>query len=572
MAVASGGVAAVASLAGGGVAHAATTYTVTNLNDSGTGSLRQAILDVNADTTDTAAPGDSIVFANGLTGTIALSTADPTTTEDSLYIDRPVQITGPGASELTIKGYAGHRVIGAHGASGVTSMGVKMSGLTITGGSPDASGGGIVADYADLGLYGVTVSGNTATADAGVRVYGESSSLTLNDSTVSGNSASTSDGAGGVYMKYGTITNSTITGNSGGEVGGIEEFDSTAKIVDSTVAGNTTSASPGGQILSDGGTVTIDNSIVSGSGTSPDVVLADNSTGTASYSLIHDPSAPSGDTAITTNSSDISGKDPQLGPLQFNGGQTETMVPSPTSPVLDQGKAFGATTDQRGFKRPFMLPTITTVPAGGDRSDMGAVEMETPSVGAISPSSGTAGTSVTISGVGFTGATQVLFGSAPASSFKVSNDGALTAVAPSGAGAEDIRVITPLGESPMSFADRFAFPTLRPTVGRAHAKRAGAKVNTGVIVICPFGGLSCTGNFKATAYVKHHKTRLATGTIRLSAAGDRKIKFTLGQKALKQLKRTGSLKITLQVVIADGGETPITVQRVFKLHYKRKKR
>src|ERR1700737_1069179 len=67
-AMAGGGLAVVATLGTGGVAQAAQTFTVTNLNDSGVGSLRAAVIAVNADTTDTTAPGDSIVFANGLSG------------------------------------------------------------------------------------------------------------------------------------------------------------------------------------------------------------------------------------------------------------------------------------------------------------------------------------------------------------------------------------------------------------------------------------------------------------------------------------------------------------------------
>jgi hypothetical protein len=66
--------------------------------------------------------------------------------------------------------------------------------------------------------------------------------------------------------------------------------------------------------------------------------------------------------------------DPLLGPLQYNGGQTETMAPLPGSPVIDNGNSFGLATDQRGSVRPYDYPSIPNA-AGGDGSDIGAYEV-----------------------------------------------------------------------------------------------------------------------------------------------------------------------------------------------------
>src|SRR5437764_3891424 len=65
--VAAGGLAIGTTLAMAGSAQAAT-FTVSNLNDSGSGSLRQAVLDANANS-----GADTMTFASGVTGTIVLS-------------------------------------------------------------------------------------------------------------------------------------------------------------------------------------------------------------------------------------------------------------------------------------------------------------------------------------------------------------------------------------------------------------------------------------------------------------------------------------------------------------------
>ncbi|WP_263360144.1 beta strand repeat-containing protein [Acidicapsa ligni] len=86
----------------------------------------------------------------------------------------------------------------------------------------------------------------------------------------------------------------------------------------------------------------------------------------------------------------------------------------------------------------------------------------TPAITAVSPSSGTVGTSVSITGTNFTGATAVSFGSTPATSFKVNSATSITAVAPAGTGTVDVTAVTPTGTSSTSAADQFTYtvPTL----------------------------------------------------------------------------------------------------------------
>ena len=92
----------------------AATITVTNTNDSGAGSLRQAIAD--------AVNGDTIDF--GVTGTITLTTGE-------LLVDKSITINGPGSDHLTVDGNHASRVFYV-GSVGVTAT---IAGLTITNGN-----------------------------------------------------------------------------------------------------------------------------------------------------------------------------------------------------------------------------------------------------------------------------------------------------------------------------------------------------------------------------------------------------------------------------------------------------
>ena len=100
-----------ASLIGLGVfwilAARAATLTVTNLADSGQGSLRQAL----ADNTSLGG-GNTIVFSNTVTGVIPLSSAE-------LTVSAAVTIRGPGTNLLAVSGSKGQRLGDmAHGLPG----------------------------------------------------------------------------------------------------------------------------------------------------------------------------------------------------------------------------------------------------------------------------------------------------------------------------------------------------------------------------------------------------------------------------------------------------------------------
>ncbi len=121
----------------------AATITVTNTNDSGPGSLRQALLD--------AAPDDTIDIT--ATGTISL-------TGGELVVTKSLTILGPGAGQLAVDGLNATRVFS------IASGDVSIFGLTIQNGNATGDGGGIYAG-GSLTLTRVVVVNNIASGSGG---------------------------------------------------------------------------------------------------------------------------------------------------------------------------------------------------------------------------------------------------------------------------------------------------------------------------------------------------------------------------------------------------------------------
>ncbi|MDA8432017.1 MAG: hypothetical protein M0Z60_03525 [Nitrospiraceae bacterium] len=345
-------------LAGVGRA-AAATITVSNLNDSGAGSLRQAIA--------SASPGDTIGF--GVTGDITLTSGE-------LLIDKDITISGPGSASLFLNGTASSRVLEI--AAGSTAT---ISGLTIQNGhaplGEDAGGiwnngtcflsnvvvrnnhtsgqnydvgGGILNQQGAMTLDKVTVSGNSAYAGGGIFNAGESI-ITITNSAISGNGAF---GAGGGLDNYGTasVSNTTISSNSSGWSGAVSLSGpgETTQLLNVTINGNT------GIGLDKLGTanLSIRNSIVSNNsdGDCWDAVPSDG------YNISSD------DSCGFASIGDLPNTDPRLGPLADNGGPTMTHALLTGSPAIDKADPrLVLPTDQRGVARP-----------QGPRGDIGAYE------------------------------------------------------------------------------------------------------------------------------------------------------------------------------------------------------
>ncbi len=108
---------------------------------------------------------------------------------------------------------------------------------------------------------------------------------------------------------------------------------------------------------------------------------------------------------------------------------------------------------------PVPAGTIPVLLDPGTTQDVYLVVDSGPMVTAISPTKGTTagGTSVVITGVNFTGATVVKFGSTNATSFVVNSATQITAVSPAGTGTVDVTVTTPNGTSAIVAADDYTY-------------------------------------------------------------------------------------------------------------------
>ena len=148
-----------------------------------------------------------------------------------------------------------------------------------------------------------------------------------------------------------------------------------------------------------------------------------------------------------------------------------------------------------------------TVATAGGTSAISASDQFTylvvPAVAGLSPASGPAagGTSVTITGTGFTVGSIVDFATTPATDVAVVNGTTITALSPSGSGEVNVTVTTPGGRSATSAADQFTYiaapvvtalsPIIGPAAGGTLVTITGANF-TGATAV-DFGTTAATG-------------------------------------------------------------------------------
>jgi len=392
--------------------------TVTNINDSGPGSLRQAILD--------SCPAGTINFSPSLFGkTITLASTLPA-------VDKPLTLDG-GLQSIAVNGAGQHRILAVTGTGDLT-----LKNMTFLNGKHSAPcfsdqpvtpscGGGIYSDGI-LTITNSTFSGNSAQNGGAIFIARGTAQITR--STFVNNSAT--NVGGGILSWTGTtkVSNSTFVGNSATQGGGLYNDVSYLALTNSTFSGN--SATHGAGLYNAGIVLDFTNNILANSISGSDCY---NEDGAGSISLnvsnLVEANASAPNHCVTPA---LTG-DPQLGPLSSNGGLTQTMPLLPGSPGIDAGDdPTCLSMDQRGLIRP-----------QGSHCDIGAYE---------------ANGSVDISiGGAFMGSYHMLNGASRRASYTGVNDGPIQMVNPGGSaifGAE--RVIYKVNGVNTSFSEMMGLP------------------------------------------------------------------------------------------------------------------
>ena len=390
-------------------ADVAATIVVTNSNDSGAGSLRNAIA--------VALPGDTITFSGDMTITLGSElvisqsltidgethavtvsggnatrvfnvTAGHVTFAHLTIADGNVQTTDCGSQVLKCGGgimlqnssvvvTVTHSALYSNAADyggGILNYSgtLTVQNSTLYSNTAIHEGGGLHNYYGALTAYGSTLSGNTAIHEGG-GLYNYYGTLTAYGSTFYSNTAA--DFGGGLFnytaasacvdVAAATVVNSTFSGNAAGSgAGAVYNDNGVLSIASSSIVSNTAPAGAGGGVGSwnDGATCTrVSSSLIAGNAGS-DVSAIDTTQRFSSegYNVIGTAGANVDFTLEFTQTHDLTNVvDSRVAPLADNGGPsagsgqaTWTMALLPGSPALDHGSAACPATDQRGVTRP----------------------------------------------------------------------------------------------------------------------------------------------------------------------------------------------------------------------------
>ena len=492
----------------------------------------------NSTLSDNSASGGGAISNRG-----TLSITNSTLSDNSAYSQGGAIVNSGGTSIVNISNSTlsnNSAILGGAIVSGSGTLNISNSTLSnnsvISGGNSGGWGGAIynIGD-STLSISNSTLSNNSApygtwAGVAGGAIYNSSSgAIAIANSTLSNNTS----GAGGAISSTGTgnitISNSTLSNNSATLYGGgaIYIYNTnnprpTLTISNSTLSNNsvTTNGRFGGAIYNDGAILSISNSTLSnnsatsasairGGGFFVNTIFA-NGTG-----VQFDVGGVTGTNNLVTSgtyswATTVSRASLNLGLLQNNGGSTQTIAILSGSMAIGAGDATISNAapisgkDQRGYSRSSTAPSI------GAFEFNGAAPAPAPTITSISPVTGSAagGTTITITGTDFTGATAVTIGGIAASSFTVVNSTTITAVTPAhAAGAAGVEVTTATGTNVANSLFTYAATTTTALTSSVNPSVFGQPI----IFTATVTGSS--GTPSGTITFKNGSTTLGTGTL-----------------------------------------------------------
>lgn len=216
-------------------------FTVDNVNDSGSGSLRQAIEDAN-----TTHGIDTIEFAPELSG------QQITLTSGELQISDSVKIEGLlSADDITISGHSNSRIFLIDDLDETNQIEVALDKVTLTEGSSD-QGGGAISNAENLRISQSQIVENTNTSleptDGGGAIRNSDTGVLNIDQTLISQNQSSAFGGGITNFGKLDIISSIISDNevTGGGGAGIDNRGSRADITGSYIANNVNIVGPAG--------------------------------------------------------------------------------------------------------------------------------------------------------------------------------------------------------------------------------------------------------------------------------------------------------------------------------------
>ena len=236
-------------------------------------------------------PGDQPTIAAAISASVngdVINIAAGTYNEHSLNPNNKAITIGSASGNLdvTIDANGGGSVFVIDSGEGANTV---IRDLVITGGLasglwPSNSGGGICCyNSSSPTITNCTISENTGTGGGGILCY-DNSTPTITDCTITGNTADASGGGIYCYNSNPTISDCTIEGNTAYRGGGIFCYGSSSTISDCTISGNT--AYRGGGIFCDNSSATISGCTISDNTASGGGGIRSNSDPTISNSII----------------------------------------------------------------------------------------------------------------------------------------------------------------------------------------------------------------------------------------------------------------------------------------------